>query len=65
MTKNSFVAEVTFNCIPNIVTSEGLFRYLGISISRCLVLGQFPHIFSTAQALPALIVLRALANLLE
>ena len=55
--------------LPNIVSSEGLFRY-GTSISDfqiCLVLGS-PHkhfLFYCFSSLPALIVLRALANLLE
>ena len=51
--------------LSNIVSSKELFRYLGTTISRSLVLGQFSQIFSTAQAVPALIVLRALSNLLE
>ena len=53
--------------LPNIISLEELFRY-GTSISRYvwLVLGSLLiNIFSTAPALPALIVLRALADLLE
>ena len=55
--------------LPNIVSSEELFRY-DTSISRYvlldIVLGSFLiNIFSIDLALLALIVLRALANLLE
>ena len=51
--------------LPNIVSSEGLFRY-GNSISKYVVLGQFPYKhFVCYLAVSALIVLRALGNLLE
>ena len=57
--------------LSNIASSEGLFRY-ATSISRCLASWQFPHHHKHFLALavylallPATIVLRSLANLLE
>ena len=52
--------------LPNKVSSEGLFKY-GASISRYaqLLVSFLVKIFSTAPALPSLILLRTLVNLLD